>query len=130
MSENWTKMTACDLGRGIERGTIDPVELTTGFFSAIKSHPDQERIYARLSEERAMSEAHAASKRAHSKTRRSLLDGVPISWKDLYDTAGIGTESGAALLKGRVPVGVFGQNPSDRACFFRFGGEPNDTNAS
>ena len=103
MSENWTKMTACDLGRGIERGTIDPVELTTGFFSAIKSHPDQERIYARLSEERAMSEAHAASKRAHSKTRRSLLDGVPISWKDLYDTAGIGTESGAALLKGRVP---------------------------
>jgi aspartyl-tRNA(Asn)/glutamyl-tRNA(Gln) amidotransferase subunit A len=35
--------------------------------------------------------------------RRSKLDGVPISWKDLYDTAGIVTEAGSALLAGRVP---------------------------
>ncbi len=27
----------------------------------------------------------------------------PISWKDLFDTAGIATESGSALLKGRTP---------------------------
>jgi aspartyl-tRNA(Asn)/glutamyl-tRNA(Gln) amidotransferase subunit A len=35
--------------------------------------------------------------------RRSSLDGVPISWKDLYDTAGIKTEAGSLLLKDRVP---------------------------
>jgi aspartyl-tRNA(Asn)/glutamyl-tRNA(Gln) amidotransferase subunit A len=33
-----------------------------------------------------------------------LLDGVPISWKDLFDTAGIATEAGSALLKNRTPA--------------------------
>ena len=28
------------------------------------------------------------------------LDGVPISWKDLFDTAGVATEAGSALLRG------------------------------
>ena len=32
-----------------------------------------------------------------------MLDGVPISWKDLFDSAGVGTESGSDLLLGRVP---------------------------
>lgn len=35
--------------------------------------------------------------------RHSPLDGVPISWKDLFDSAGSATESGSDLLKGRVP---------------------------
>ena len=103
MSENWTKMTACDLGRGIERGKIDPVALTDTFLSAIETHADRDLIYARLTKDRAIAEAKAASMRAKSKTRRSLLDGVPISWKDLYDTAGVATESGSQLLKGRTP---------------------------
>jgi aspartyl-tRNA(Asn)/glutamyl-tRNA(Gln) amidotransferase subunit A len=29
---------------------------------------------------------------------------VPVSWKDLFDTAGVATEAGTALLKGRVPA--------------------------
>ncbi|MFN6978854.1 MAG: amidase, partial [Gemmobacter sp.] len=36
--------------------------------------------------------------------RRGPLDGVPVSWKDLFDTAGIATEAGSALLRGRVPA--------------------------
>jgi aspartyl-tRNA(Asn)/glutamyl-tRNA(Gln) amidotransferase subunit A len=35
--------------------------------------------------------------------RRGVLDGVPLSWKDLFDTAGVATEAGSALLQGRVP---------------------------
>ena len=35
--------------------------------------------------------------------RRGPLDGVALSWKDLFDTAGIATESGSRLLEGRVP---------------------------
>ncbi|MEO8530222.1 MAG: amidase family protein, partial [Deltaproteobacteria bacterium] len=35
--------------------------------------------------------------------RRGLLDGVPLSWKDLFDTGAILTEAGSALLSGRVP---------------------------
>ncbi len=103
MSENWTKMSACDLGRGIEQKKIDPMELVETFFVSIKSNAFQDTIYARLTEKRARSEAEAAANRASSNTRRGLLDGVPISWKDLFDTAGTATESGSLLLKGRVP---------------------------
>jgi Asp-tRNA(Asn)/Glu-tRNA(Gln) amidotransferase A subunit family amidase len=34
---------------------------------------------------------------------RGLLHGVPIGVKDVYDTAGIPTEHGSALFRGRVP---------------------------
>ena len=100
----WQSMTAADLGRGIATGEIDPVELTQAFLDAIDTHEHKDRIYARLTPERALSEAKAAQDRARLNLRRSPLDGVPISWKDLFDTAGVATEAGTQLLKGRVPV--------------------------
>ncbi|WP_298937331.1 amidase family protein [uncultured Ruegeria sp.] len=101
--QDWLTMTACDLGRGIGMGQIDPVELTETYLSAIDAHPHRDRIYARVTHDRARAEAAAAKERAGLSLRRSLLDGVPISWKDLFDTAGTATEAGSALLKGRVP---------------------------
>ncbi len=101
--QDWLTMTACDLGRGIGMGQIDPVELTETFLTAIDSHPHRDRIYARVTHDRARAEARAAKERAALGLRRSLLDGVPISWKDLFDTAGTATEAGTALLKNRVP---------------------------
>lgn len=103
MSDKWLRMTASDLGRGIGAGEIDPVALTETYLDAARTHPQADRIYARLTEDRALSEAKAAKARADLGQRRGLLDGVPISWKDLFDTAGIVTEAGSALLKGRVP---------------------------
>jgi aspartyl-tRNA(Asn)/glutamyl-tRNA(Gln) amidotransferase subunit A len=100
---DWLKMTASDLGRGIGAGEIDPIELCEVYLAAINAHEFTDRIYARLTEDRARAEAAAASDRAKKGVRRGLLDGVPISWKDLYDTAGVVTEAGTALLKGRVP---------------------------
>lgn len=103
MSANWLTMTAADLGRAIGAGDIDPIELAQSYLEAINAHPLKARIYARPTEARALAEAGAASKRARSGHRLGPLDGVPISWKDLYDTAGVATEAGSLLLKGRVP---------------------------
>ncbi|MDP4033238.1 MAG: amidase family protein [Pseudorhodobacter sp.] len=103
MVANWRWMTAGDLGRGIGAGNVDPVELTEVFLEAIAAHPDARRIYARTTPERARSMAAAAAGRARAGTRFGLLDGVPLSWKDLYDAAGVECEAGSALLKGRVP---------------------------
>ena len=99
----WGHMTAADLGRDIDRGRINPVELTEYFLDAIAAHPLSPRIYARTTENRARGEAMAAASRAKAGLRRHPLDGVPLSWKDLFDTAGIPTEAGSALLKGRTP---------------------------
>lgn len=102
--QHWLTMTAGDLGRGIAAGDIDPVKLTQTYLDAIDAHPLKDRIYARVTHKRALAEAHAAQKRAKAGRRLSPLDGVPISWKDLFDTAGVATEAGTALLKGRIPA--------------------------
>jgi aspartyl-tRNA(Asn)/glutamyl-tRNA(Gln) amidotransferase subunit A len=103
MSEEWRRMTAADLGRGIAAGAIDPRALTEAFLAAIDAHPDAGRIYARTTPERARAEADAAAARARAGLRRGPLDGVPVAWKDLFDTAGVATEGGSALLRGRTP---------------------------
>ena len=101
--QDWLRMTAADLGRGIGAGEIDPVALTETYLEAIAAHPLRNSIYARVTEDRARTEAKAAADRAASGHRLSLLDGVPISWKDLFDTQGVETEAGSLLLEGRIP---------------------------
>ena len=101
--KDWLAMTASDLGRAIAGGEICPVDLTRTYLEAIEADPLRDRIYARVTEARAQAEAEAAAERARTGFRLSPLDGVPISWKDLFDTDGVGTEAGSKLLKGRVP---------------------------
>ena len=60
----WLTMSAADLGRGIAKGTIDPVELTDAYLDACEASPLLDRIYARLTPERARSEAMADSIRS------------------------------------------------------------------
>lgn len=103
MTGTWANMTAAELGREIDKGRIHPVELVEAFLDAIDNHPLAPRIYARSTPARARGEAMAAAARAKAGLRKGLLDGVPISWKDLFDTAGTPTEAGSALLKGRTP---------------------------
>lgn len=103
MSGTWANMTAAELGREIGKGRINPVELTEFFLDRIDSHPLAGRIYARATASRARGEAMAAASRAKAGLRKGVLDGVPVSWKDLFDTAGVATEAGSALLKGRTP---------------------------
>ena len=103
MTQSWLKMTACDLGRGIDNGSISPIALVKTYLEAIRNHPLNNDIYARISSERALQEANAAEIRAKTNNRLSLLDGVPISWKDLFDSKGINTEAGSMLLSGRIP---------------------------
>ncbi|MCB2111227.1 MAG: amidase [Defluviimonas sp.] len=100
---DWLRMSAADLGRAIGRQEIDPEALTDACFRAIAAAPETPRIFARLTEPRARAEAGAAARRARAGQRLSLLDGVPLSWKDLFDTAGTATEAGSRLLEGRLP---------------------------
>jgi aspartyl-tRNA(Asn)/glutamyl-tRNA(Gln) amidotransferase subunit A len=104
MADNWLWMTAGDLGRAIGAGKINAAELTESFLDAIAAHPHANRIYTRTTPRRARSMAMAAAGRAKLGNRIGLLDGVPLSWKDLFDTSGAATEAGSALLKDRIPA--------------------------
>jgi len=90
------------LGDGIGRGEIDASELCEYFLERIARIDTQHDIYLRTTPQRARAEAAAAAGRARDGLRLSPLDGVPISWKDLYDTAGDITSHGAKVLQERV----------------------------
>lgn len=99
----WLTMSAAELGRRIEAGEIGPVALTEAYLAAIDAHPARDEIYSVVTHDRAGAEAQAAEARAQAGRRLGPLDGVPVSWKDLFDSAGTATEAGTRLLKGRVP---------------------------
>ena len=101
--EDWLWMGAGALGRGIGAGEIDAEALCDAHLAAIDAHPHRDAIFARTTPDRARAEAAAAAARARAGLRRGPLDGVPVAWKDLFDSAGVATEAGSALLAGRVP---------------------------
>ncbi len=71
--QDWLKMTATALGQGIASGEIDPVALTETYLDAIETHPLRDRIYARVTQERARAEAAASATRAAAGRRLSAL---------------------------------------------------------
>jgi aspartyl-tRNA(Asn)/glutamyl-tRNA(Gln) amidotransferase subunit A len=99
---DWHKRSACALGAGIAQGKIDPVALTEHYFERIGQADPAHTIYLRTTPKRARAEAEAARKRAKAGLPASPLDGVPVSWKDLIDTAGDVTQHGSPLLAERV----------------------------
>ena len=103
INQPWHERTALQLGAAIGAGEIDPVDLTDHFLERIAAIDTDHAIYVRLTPARARAKAVAARTRAKAGLRVGPLDGVPISWKDLVDTAGTATEGGTKLLEGRIP---------------------------
>jgi len=100
---DWRDASAAEQGRAIAAGKACPVDLAEAYLEAAEAHPEGRRIYARLTPDRARAEAMAARARVKAGLTRGPLDGVAISWKDLFDSAGVATEAGSKLLRGRVP---------------------------
>ncbi len=91
--------SAAEIGRAIASGAVDPLALTERLLAAAAARDD---VFVRLTPERARRAALAARNRARAGLRRGPLDGVPVSWKDLFDMAGVPTEAGSALRRGAV----------------------------
>lgn len=101
---DWHDHTATELGALIESSRADPRELAAHFIERAEAERSLGTVFVRLTKERATREAQASADRAKRGLRRSPLDGVPISWKDLFDTSGDITEGGSKQLEGRVPT--------------------------
>lgn len=112
MSKQYHEMSALALGREIRAGNIDPLTLAEHFLDRIEALDPGRNTFVSLTRERAYAEAMAARQRSSSGMMLSRLDGVPIAWKDLVDTAGHPTEGASRLFQGRVP-------DRDAACLTR-----------
>ncbi|WP_275787113.1 amidase [Pararhizobium gei] len=96
-------MSAAGLSVLLQNGALDPLELARTTFEKIAGYPDQ-AVFTGLLEERGLLEAGAASKRLHAGRSLGLLDGIPVAWKDLFDTAGSVTTAGSAVFSGNPPA--------------------------
>ena len=85
-------------------GAGDPVAETQRIIDAIGRHPDK-AIFTGLLPERAAEEAVASARRHRAGRPLSLIDGVAIAWKDLFDVAGEVTRAGSLVLDDG-PAGV------------------------
>ncbi|KAB7742326.1 amidase [Parvibaculum sedimenti] len=102
---NWNETTsALGFSRLFEEGRADPREVTEFFLERTKKNDPDHRVYRLLTETRARAEADAAADRAKRGLRRHALDGVPLSWKDLFDSAGDVTPAGSLALRTRIPT--------------------------
>jgi len=99
----WHEMTGLELGAAIGSGAIDPVALAEFFIERIAAEDPDHVVFIRMAEARTRAEAEAARERQKAGLRRGPLDGVPVSWKDLADVAGVETTMATRALKGRVP---------------------------
>jgi len=95
--------SATELGQNLRKGKADPVELAEEVFARIDASGDK-AIFTETLKPRAMAEAKASRKRLKAGTPASLLDGVPIGWKDLFDLKDRVTTAGSVVLKSNAPA--------------------------
>ncbi len=95
--------TAKALAEDLRTGRQDPVDVVAQVYDRIAAHGD-DALFIRHTRDRAEAEARAARERLRAGNPASLLDGVPLAWKDLFDLKGTVTTAGSAVLRGAAPA--------------------------
>jgi aspartyl-tRNA(Asn)/glutamyl-tRNA(Gln) amidotransferase subunit A len=96
-----TLSEAADLVRSRK---VSPVELTRVCLDRIQRLQPRLNAFITITGESALAEARAAETEVHAGRWRGPLHGIPITLKDLVDTAGVRTTAGSALYADRVPT--------------------------
>ena len=109
---NW--LTAEEMAAGFRANRFTPPEVLEDCLAQAALWEPRLNALTLTDTEGAREQAKAAEGRIRSGQPLSPLDGVPVSWKDLFDTAGVATEAGSRLLAGRVPEAPRGTLESPR----------------
>ena len=95
---------ATELAPMIRRKALSPVELIDAVLARIEACEPRINAFATLTAERARNAARDAEAVLMRGEKAGALHGIPITIKDLTETAGIPTERGSHALKGHVPT--------------------------
>ncbi len=97
------RTTASQISADLRSGRLDPLDLVDQVFTRIAEVGDP-AIFTETLRPRAEAEARAARERLRAGHPNSLLDGVPVAWKDLYDLKGRVTTAGSVVLATNAPA--------------------------
>ncbi|MFR9751821.1 amidase [Nocardia sp. 004] len=101
-----TVMTAVELVSAYAAGVLSPVEATEAILRAIAERDGALNAFCLVDPDRAMVQAKESEARWQSGHARGLLDGVPISIKDIFLTEGWPTRRGSASIDPAGPWSV------------------------
>ena len=104
MTEELCYTPATELARLIRSKALSPVELTDAVLARIEACEPGINAFATLTAERARTAARHAEEALMRGESLGALHGLPVTLKDLTETAGIPTERGSFALKGHVPA--------------------------
>nr|WP_324192628.1 amidase [Nocardia transvalensis] len=96
-------MTAVELVTAYSAGALSPVEATEAVLDAIAERDGAVNAFCLVDGERALMQAKESESRWHSGHVQGLLDGVPISIKDVFLTEGWPTRRGSTSIEADVP---------------------------
>ncbi len=95
-------LTIAEAGRLIAAKRLSPVELIRALLTRIEALDPQLNAYLLVTERQALAAARAAE-RAVMAGRKAPLLGIPLAYKDIYETAGIRTTAHSRILADNVP---------------------------
>ncbi len=95
--ENLNNQKIKTISRLIDIGQICPEKLTLFYLEKISNDPRSKDIFTEVFKRTALDSAKESKKRAKVGLRKSDLDGIPISVKDLADIKGRKTGGGSSL---------------------------------
>src|SRR4026209_1636261 len=102
MSTDLCTLTACELLEGFRTQTLSPVEVTKAVLARIETLNPRLNAFHLVSAQ-ALDEAKASEARWSSGQPKGLLDGVPVSIKDIILTRGWPTLRGSKTIDPKGP---------------------------
>ncbi len=96
-------MSATELARGLEAGELSSVEVTEALVARGEEVDPKISAFLHRTPERALDEARGADDRRARGEARSLFDGVPVAYKDIFVTKDVPSTAGSRILESYVP---------------------------
>lgn len=95
---------AAELRDRLASGALGAVDLVEACLARIAARENEVQAWVWLDADHARDQAKVLDRHRESGGALGPLHGLPVGLKDIIDTAGIPTENGCALDRGRVPV--------------------------
>ena len=100
-----TRLTLAEAADAIRRHALSPVELTQAVLERIAALDQRLNAFTTLvPADDALAAARVAEREIRSGRHRGPLHGIPVSVKDLIDTAGLRTTYGSGMFREHVPA--------------------------
>jgi aspartyl-tRNA(Asn)/glutamyl-tRNA(Gln) amidotransferase subunit A len=97
-----SSLTIAEASRLIAARKLSPVELAKALLARIKAVDPKINAFLTITEKSALTAARAAERAMMAGNKHRLL-GIPVAYKDIYETAGVATTAHSRILQHNVP---------------------------